>query len=397
MKFTLSLVIISATLSCLYASPVVTPADSYIIKLKSDGGAKRLKAFVREYSTQRGASIEANSIKYIYDPAIFNGVAGKFTKKFLDSFKEAHKGEIEYIEEDGEAHILAVQNSPPSWGQTRVSEQNLDLKKPYSYPDSAGDGVDVYIIDTGILPTHVDFGGRADIAKSFVTGEDPSDQNGHGSHVAGTIGSSTYGLAKKVKLHGVKVLNGSGSGTWSDVIAGINFVGQQKKDDPKKKVVANMSLGGGKNQAVDDAINGVIAAGVVMIVAAGNNGGDACQISPAGAAKVFAVGATDNTDTMASFSNRGNCVKLFAPGVGITSVWIGAGNNNKNTISGTSMASPHVAGVAALYMGEKNYNSAEEVYADLVKNATKGKVGGPIGSTPNLILYDNSGVTADKE
>jgi len=250
---------------------------------------------------------------------------------------------VEYVEDDGTMWTMAAvpskqqkQDKPPSWGLPRVSERKLDLTKPYVYPDSAGDGVKVYVVDTGVQDTQSDFGGRAKLIKSFVTGEANTDMNGHGTHCSGTIASKTYGVAKKVSLFGVKVLNGQGSGQYSDVIAGINYVTGLAKVG---KTVMSMSLGGPKSQAVDDAIVAAIKAGVVAVVAAGNDGGDACQGSPSGAPGVLAVGATDNTDTIANFSNKGKCVGIFGPGVDITSLWKGA-DGATNKISGTSMAPP---------------------------------------------------------
>jgi len=243
-------------------------------------------------------------------------------------------------------------------------------------------------VDTGIWVNHTDFQGRASIAASFVQGEAADDQNGHGTHCSGTIGSFTYGLAKKVSLQAVKVLNGEGSGTWADVISGVEFVAKNARPG---KTVMSMSLGGDLNQALNDAMNAAVTAGVVAIVAAGNNAGDACQISPASAEKAFAVMATDNTDTLADFSNRGNCTKLAAPGVDIVSLWKGS-DGATNTISGTSMATPHVAGVAALLMSENAYSTPQQVYQALMDLATKDTIQGiPADGSPNSLLYNGAG------
>jgi len=228
-------------------------------------------------------------------------------------------------------------------------------------------------------------GNGAKLIKSFVTGESNTDMNGHGTHCAGTIGSKTYGVAKAANLFGVKVLNGQGSGTYADVISGIQFVAQSVRPG---KTVMSMSLGGPKAQSVDDAIEAAITAGVVAIVAAGNESQDACDVSPAGAPSVFTVGASDNTDTVADFSNFGKCVEIFAPGVDITSLWKGR-NGATNTISGTSMATPHVAGVAALLMSQKTYASPKDVYAALKAFGTAGKLKSmPDTASPNLLLYN---------
>jgi subtilisin family serine protease len=315
----------------------------------------------------------------------FNGFSAELTKE--NALKLSQDPRVKYIEEDAEATIDTAQASPPSWGLTRVGERSLDLTKPYNYPAAAGLGVDVYIVDTGIQDTQTDFGGRAKLVKSFVAGEANTDLNGHGTHVAGTIGSNTYGVAKKANLFGVKVLNGQGSGQYSDVIAGINYVAQRVRSG---KTVLSMSLGGPKSQAVDDAVNAAVKAGVVVIVAAGNNAGDACSLSPSGAANAYAVGASDNTDKVASFSNFGKCVRMIAPGVNITSLWKGA-NGATNTISGTSMATPHVSGVAALLMSQKQYVAPGDVYNALNNLATVNAIKGLNAQTPNRLVYNGSG------
>jgi len=210
-----------------------------------------------------------------------------------------------------------------------------------------------------------------------------SDGNGHGTHCLGTVGFGTYGIAKKANILGVKVLNGQGSGQYSDVIAGINYVAENVRVG---KTVMSMLLGGPKSQAVDDAMVAALKKGVVAIVAAGNDGGDACKLSPAGTPGILTVGATDNTDKQASFSSRGKCVEIYAPGVDITSLWKGA-DGATNKISGTSMATPHVAGVAALFMAEKKYTTAEEVYKDLQDAATIGVIKGLDAASPNKLLY----------
>jgi len=396
MKFQLSTLILAGALFCSTTYAVPTPntqqkATGYIIKLSAPNTAARVTSFVTQYNVKSGMNTEAtavNKIKYTYES--FDAVAGTFTPDFLAAFKAQHK-DIAYIEEDGVMHALGDQPSPPSWGQVRVSERALDLSQDYVYPDEAGSGVDVYIIDTGLQANITDFGGRAVMAKSFVTTEAATDLNGHGTHVAGTIGSATYGIAKQVNLHGVKVLDGTGSGSYSDVVAGINYVAGLAAGKAGS-IAINMSLGGPKAQSVDDAVNAAVQAGVVVIVAAGNDGGDACQNSPAGASGVFAVGATDNTDTIASFSDKGQCVKIFAPGVDIVSTWIGA-DGQTNTISGTSMATPHVVGVAAMYMSQKSYSSPQDVYADLQAHASTNWVQGLDTTTVNLLAFND--VTAN--
>jgi len=358
--------------------------SNVIIKLKPQGQQATFHTFLNAHKqTTSFAAAPTNTVKYSYDPTFFNGIAGQFTQEFIDAFKAAHPEDIDYVEVDGLMHALGSQQNPPSWGMTRVSERELDLTKPYTYPDAAGGGVEVYVIDTGIDASNEDFTGRATMAKSFVANEAATDLNGHGTHVSGTIASQTYGLAKKVNIFGVKVLNGQGSGAYSDVVAGIQYVAGVVKAG---KTVINMSLGGSQSQAVDDAVNAAFTAGVVVIVAAGNSSDDACQYSPAGAANAFAVGAIDKTDTQASFSSFGKCVKAYAPGEDITSLWING--QATNTISGTSMATPHVVGTAALYMSMKSYTNPKDVYADLVSHGTPNALQGVSTDSPNVLAYN---------
>jgi subtilisin family serine protease len=235
--------------------------------------------------------------------------------------------------------------------------------------------VTAYVIDTGIRLTHDEFGGRAVSGFDAVDGGPADDCNGHGTHVAGTIGGSTYGVAKSVQLVAVRVLNCSGSGTWAGVIAGIDWVTGQHTSGP---AVANMSLGGGASTAVDTAVSNSIADGVTYAVAAGNGNvagraQDACKSSPARTPGALTIGAADKADKKASWSNYGNCVDWFAPGVSITSAWIGS-DSATNTISGTSMATPHTAGVAALYLQGNPAASPAGVRTALYDNLTKGVV-----------------------
>lgn len=234
-----------------------------------------------------------------------------------------------------------------TWGLDRIDQRDLPLNSNYHY-DYDGSGVTAFVIDTGVRNTHNEFGGRASSGYDFIDNDnDSSDCNGHGTHVAGTIGGSTYGVAKNVNIVGVRVLNCSGSGTNSGVISGINWV----KNNAQGPSVANMSLGGGASQALDDAVNAAVAAGISFVVAAGNDNSNACNYSPARAANAVTVGSTTSTDSRSSFSNYGTCLDIYAPGSSITSAWYNS-NSATNTISGTSMASPHVAGVAALYLAE---------------------------------------------
>lgn len=243
-----------------------------------------------------------------------------------------------------------------------------------------------YIIDTGILLTHEQFAGRATFGATFTT-DGKNDGYGHGTHVAGTVAGSTYGIAKKAKLVSVKVLNASGSGTYAGVISGIQWTATDAvAKGIAKKSVANMSLGGGKNQAVNDAVAAAVSAGVTFAIAAGNSYGDDAQYySPASEPTAITVGATDITDRMADFSNQGALVDIFGPGVSITSSWIGSDNKTTRSISGTSMATPHVVGVIALLLGSENLDSPAAVDARL-KELAINAVSGPNAETTKLLL-----------
>ncbi len=275
------------------------------------------------------------------------------------------------IEPDGIARAVTTQTGA-TWGIDRI-DQRSGTDGSFTYTNT-GAGVTAYIIDTGIETSHPDFGGRATVGVDEIgDGRNGIDCNGHGTHVSGTVGGSTYGVAKAVSLVAVRVLNCSGSGTWSGVVAGIDWVVGNHGSEP---AVSNMSLGGGASTTVDDAVNRMIDDGVASAVAAGNGnqGGraqDACRYSPARVANAMTIGATDQTDTKTSWSNYGDCVDWFAPGLGITSDWL---NGGTNTISGTSMATPHTAGVAALYLQSNPTASPAAVRAALFANLTTGVV-----------------------
>ena len=284
-----------------------------------------------------------------------------------------------------QASASGTETSAP-WGLDRLDQSALPLSGTYTYGND-GSGVTVYIVDTGILYGHTDFGGRATAGYDAVTsGGTAVDCNGHGTHVAGTVGGTKYGVAKNVQLVGVRVLDCTGSGSSSGVIAGLDWVLQQKQANPSRPMVVNMSLGGGASTALDNAVASLTSAGVTVVVAAGNSTADACTQSPARAPSAITVGATDNTDHFASFSNYGTCVDLDAPGVSITSDYY-TSSTATATMSGTSMATPHTTGAAALYLSANPSATPAQVTSALTSNATASKVVGAPAGTPNLLLY----------
>lgn len=319
---------------------------------------------------------------YVYTH-VLNGFAGSMSQAARAGL--LRDARVQRVEPDGIATTMATQSNA-TWGIDRIDQRGLPLSGTYTYSNT-GSGVNVYIIDTGILLSHQDFGGRAAGGYTSINdGNGTNDCNGHGTHVAGTVGGATWGVATSVKLVAVRVLNCSGSGTWSGVIAGMDWVTAKHV----KPAVANMSLGGGANSSVDDAVRRMMAAGVATAVAAGNGnqGGraqDACKYSPARVAEAMTVGATTKTDSKTSWSNFGNCVNLFAPGASITSAWIGS-NTATRTISGTSMASPHVAGVAALHLQSNPGHSAVQVHNAVHALTTKGIVTSSKTANNNLLF-----------
>jgi subtilisin family serine protease len=292
---------------------------------------------------------------------------------------------VAYVEQDGVVHALGSQAAPP-WGLDRIDQRDLPLNQTYNY-NATGSGVRAYIIDTGIRTTHADFGGRASSGYDAIDGGGADDCNGHGTHVAGTVGGSTYGVAKQVSLVAVRVLDCNGSGSNAQVIAGVDWV----RNNAIKPAVANMSLGGGTNTALDTAVRNAINSGVTFGIAAGNGNilgfaQDACSTSPARVAEAITVGATGTNDAKASFSNYGTCLDIFAPGVDTLSSW-NTSDSATNTISGTSMATPHVVGVAATYLQQFPNAAPSAVASALTTNASSGKVGSPGSGSPNRLLY----------
>ena len=298
----------------------------------------------------------------------------------------AHNPNVAYVEPDQVFTLDATQsmdaNGDP-WGLDRIDQQAGPLSRTYTYA-ATGAGIHAYIIDTGIWTLHGDFGGRANnVYDAFGGGATGEDCHGHGTHVAGTIGGTTYGIAKNVSLHGVRVLSCAGLGLTSQIIAGVDWVRQ----NAIKPAVANMSLGGGLSTALNDATTNLWNSGVFVAVAAGNDNVDACTASPASATGAFTAAASTKTDAKASYSNWGTCVEAYAPGSAIVSDFLGG---TTMSLSGTSMASPHFAGVAVLYKATFGDQPSATVSSWIISNSTSGVITGNPGGTPNRLLFKSS-------
>lgn len=339
-----------------------------------------------------GASSDAEAAKAQADGAIvkhqyrkaINGMAVELSPGQLKKLQADPN--VVLIEPDATVTISATQ-SPVTWGLDRSDQRALPLGNSYSYTATAPN-VTAYVIDTGVLTNHVDLTGRVDAAAGFTAYADAtgtSDCNGHGTHVAGTIGGTTYGVAKGVRIVPVRVLGCTGSGSSSGLLAGIEHVIDQHQ--PGQPAVANMSLGfGAVVSTVDTAVANLVADGVSVAVAAGNSNLNACNDTPARVPSAITVGATTSTDARSSFSNYGSCLDIFAPGSSITSAWH-TGSTATNTISGTSMASPHVAGAAALYLAANGSATPAQVAAALITSSTPNKVTSPGTGSPNRLLF----------
>jgi subtilisin family serine protease len=356
--------------------------EKYIVRFTDDDDAQRESDDFKK----KGMKVERTLSR------AFKGVVGEFSASELNEIKKNPK--VLYIEKDGVVQTTAFSSTPvsvnpaPSWGLDRVNQRNLPLDNAYSYQYN-GQGVKAYVIDTGINSTHAQFAGRILPGNSQIAdGRGTEDCNGHGTHVAGTIGGSTFGIAPSVSLVPIRVLDCAGSGSFSGVIAGIDWViADHQAGEP---AVANLSLGGGLSVAVNDAIARLIADGVVVVVAAGNSNANACNYSPSSAPNAITVGATESTDRRATYSNFGTCLDIFAPGSAIFSSWIGSATAT-NSISGTSMASPHVAGSVALLLEKTPTATPAQIRTSLVSASTPAKVtSAGTGSTTLLLATETA-------
>lgn len=350
--------------------------NSYIVLLDDSVVGEKGDYSISAYVADDLASRHRGKVKKVYKHAI-NGFSVEMSEADAEALSQDFR--VALVEEDGVVTADATQTNPP-WGLDRIDQRNLPLNATYNY-NWTGAGVRVYVIDTGIRTTHSQFGGRAsNVFDAF--GGSGADCNGHGTHVSGTVGGSTYGVAKGALLRGVRVLDCNGSGSTSGVIAGVDWV-RQNHIAP---AVANMSLGGGVSTALDTAVNNLHNANVTIAVAAGNSNANACNSSPSRAVNAITTGSTTTTDARSSFSNFGTCLDLFAPGSSILSAWF-TSNTATAALSGTSMASPHVAGVAALYKQANPSASSTTIRNAIVNNATTGVVTNAGSGSPNRLLY----------
>ncbi len=349
--------------------------NQYIVILNKDAGPSN--DFAKNIAKQHGGKVLQT-----YD-TVLKGFAVYLPEATGTAFVEAMKKNpnVLSVENDTIMKIDATTQSNPDWGLDRIDQKTLPLNSAYSYLQT-GSGTTAYIVDTGILSTHQQFSGRVLSGYTAISdGNGTTDCNGHGTHVAGTVGGSTYGVAKNVSLVPIRILGCDGSGASSNVIAGLDWI----LKNGKKPAVVNMSLGGDANTSLDSAVENLFNNGYVMVVAAGNSNTDACSSSPARVSKAITVAATDNTDTRASYSNYGSCVDIFAPGSQINSSWIG-NNTATKILNGTSMATPHVAGVVAEMLQSTPNATPQTISTNLLNQASSNVVKNPSGS-PNRLLY----------
>ncbi|MEU5900800.1 MULTISPECIES: S8 family peptidase [Streptomyces] len=348
---------------------------SYLVTLKESSGLKAATSEGKGLIAEYGGSVQKTF------KSALNGYSVKLSA--AEARRLAADPAVASVEQNQRLHVDATQSNAP-WGLDRIDQTRLPLSGTYTYPDSAGTGVTAYVIDTGVRISHSEISGRAVNGYDAVDGDNTAqDGNGHGTHVATTIAGKTYGVAKKARIVAVRVLDNNGSGTTAGVVAGIDWV--TSNHAAGAPAVANMSLGGGASTTLDNAVKRSIADGVTYAVAAGNSNTNASTTSPARVPEAVTVGATSNTDARASFSNYGSVLDIFAPGVNIKAGWH-TGDTATNTISGTSMAAPHVAGAAAVYLAGHTSATPAQVASALVNGATPSVVTSPGSGSPNRLL-----------
>ncbi|MEU2208864.1 S8 family peptidase [Streptomyces hygroscopicus] len=357
----------------LHAGAADAIPGSYIVTLKKTAGLKAASAQGKDLVTGYGGEVRRT-----YASAL-NGYAAELSA--AEARRLAADPAVASVEQDREVHAEATQTNAP-WGLDRVDQAGLPLSGTYTYPDSAGSGVTVYVLDTGVRITHAEISGRASYGYDFVDNDTTAqDGYGHGTHVATTVAGNTYGVAKKAKIVAVRVLGNDGSGSTAGVIAGVDWITAHHSGPS----VANVSLGGGASTSLDNAVSTSISSGVTYSIAAGNSNANAANYSPARVPTALTVGATTSADARASYSNYGSVVDLFAPGSNITAGW-NSSDTATYTGNGTSFAAPHVSGAAAIYLSGHPSATPSEVGSALVNGATSGALSGIGSGSPNKLL-----------